>query len=192
MADMLVKLYDLPDLYPHLQKLAASGIEIRRARPTETGVTMAWVHRHFSEGWRIEAGVAMQRRPVGCFIAVEQQPLAAPTEDPYHQPQELLLGFACYDVVAKGMFGPTGVREDHRGRGIGTALLLACLHAMKDEGYAYGIIGWAGPKDFYAKTVGATEIKGSAPGNYRGPLVTDIDLCRDDAASVAGQERDRS
>jgi GNAT superfamily N-acetyltransferase len=190
MADMLVKLYDLPDLYPHLQKLAAMGIEIRRSRPTEAGVTTGWVRKHFSEGWRVETGVALQRRPVGCFIAVEQQPLAAPSEDPYHLPQELLLGFACYDVVAKGMFGPTGVREDCRGRGIGTALLLACLHAMRDEGYAYGIIGWAGPQDFYAKTVGATVIEGSAPGVYRGPLIADVDSASDDDGNIADGEQD--
>jgi hypothetical protein len=41
---------------------------------------------------------------------------------------------------------------------------------MKAEGYAYAVIGWAGPQEFYARLVGATVIEGSEPGIYRGPL----------------------
>jgi hypothetical protein len=37
-------------------------------------------------------------------------------------------------------------------------------------GYAYAIIGGAGPTAFYAKTVGAVAIEGSTPGIYRDPL----------------------
>jgi hypothetical protein len=47
---------------------------------------------------------------------------------------------------------------------------LACLQAMRAEGYAYAIIGGVGPAEFYAKTVGAVEIEGSTPGIYRGQL----------------------
>ena len=73
-------------------------------------------------------------------------------------------------MVAKGVFGPVGVREDRRGGGIGTALLLTCLHAMAGQRYAYAVIGWAGPAEWYARTVGATIIEGSEPGVFRGPL----------------------
>ncbi len=38
------------------------------------------------------------------------------------------------------------------------------------KGYAYAVIGWAGPTEFYEKTVGATIIEGSEPGIFRGPL----------------------
>ena len=57
-----------------------------------------------------------------------------------------------------------------RRQGIGRALLLACLHGMWEEGYGYGIIGSAGPVDFYKKTVGAIVIEDSSPGVYRGML----------------------
>jgi len=70
----------------------------------------------------------------------------------------------------KGFFGPTGVDEEERGQGIGKALLLACLHGLKDLGYGYGIIGSAGPVDFYKKCCGAVVIEDSAPGVYRGML----------------------
>ena len=67
-------------------------------------------------------------------------------------------------------FGPTGVDEAWRGRGTGTALLLACLHAMASAGYAYAIIGGAGPVAFYERAVNARIIPGSQPGIYRGML----------------------
>jgi predicted N-acetyltransferase YhbS len=81
-----------------------------------------------------------------------------------------MLGFACYDTTAKAFFGPTGVGEAARGKGVGTALLMLCLHDMLAQGYAYAIIGGAGPQDFYAKTCGAVAIDGSWPGVYRGLL----------------------
>ena len=43
----------------------------------------------------------------------------------------------------RGMFGPTGVQPDYRGRDIGKSLLLVCLHAMASERFAYAVIGWA-------------------------------------------------
>jgi predicted N-acetyltransferase YhbS len=70
----------------------------------------------------------------------------------------------------KGFFGPTGVDAHQRGRGIGKALLVACLQAMRHEGYGYAIIGGVGPAEFYSKAVGATLIEGSAPGIYKGML----------------------
>ena len=56
------------------------------------------------------------------------------------------------------LVGPTGVAEKMRGRGIGTALLLACLYGLQDLGYTYAIIGGAGPVDFYKNAVGAIDI----------------------------------
>ena len=55
--------------------------------------------------------------------------------------QKEIVGFACYDATCMNFFGPTGVKESERGKGVGKALLLAALHAMKEQGYAYAIIG---------------------------------------------------
>lgn len=171
MPDMLVKLYTLPDPTPHLARLRETGVEIRQGAPPEQRVVSKWVGHHFEESWAAGCEVALLRLPVSCYIAVEMSPGNRSGDDPYALPPEVLLGFACYDVDVKGMFGPMGVRDDHRGRGIGTALLLTCLHAMKAERYAYAIIGWVGPTEFYANTVGATIIEGSEPGIFRGPLI---------------------
>lgn len=169
MADLLVKLYNLPPLEPLLGQLGQEGIRIYRAIPSHKRLVVEWVQRYFPGTWPLEAEAAFEQRPVTCFVAVQKMPEAIPSEGPYDQPPELLVGFAVYDVTARGMFGPTGVREDYRGRGIGKALLLACLHAMRQERYAYAIIGWAGPVDFYVKAVGAVVIEGSEPGIF-GPL----------------------
>jgi predicted N-acetyltransferase YhbS len=56
--------------------------------------------------------------------------------------------------------------DEYRQIGVGKALLLACLWALREMGYVYGIIGGVGPVDFYKKTVGAIEIPGSDTGIY--------------------------
>jgi GNAT superfamily N-acetyltransferase len=155
MPDMLVKLYTLPNLEPILEQQQQAGIDIRRGLPLEKHLVVDWVAKNFYPTWASECEVAFTRQPVSCFIAVEQGQL---------------IGFACHDATYKNFFGPTGVSEQARGRGVGKALLLACLHAMKVQGYAYAIIGWVGPAEFYAKAVGAVEIEDSEPGIYRGKL----------------------
>ena len=155
MTDMLVKLYNLPALEPVLAQQKAAGVEIRRAMAAEKQLVVNWVAQTFQPGWASECEVAFAQQPIACFIAIEHGQLA---------------GFACHDATCKNFFGPTGVSDSQRGRGLGKALLLACLHAMAGQGYAYAIIGGVGPVEFYAKTVGAVVIADSDPGIYRGML----------------------
>ena len=156
MTDMLVKLYELPPLGPVLAQQKAAGIDIRRALAAEKQIVVDWVANTFKiTHWTSECEVAFAQQPLACFIAVENGQV---------------VGFACHDVTCKNFFGPTGVGESQRGRGLGKGLLLACLHAMAAQGYGYAIIGGVGPVEFYAKTVGAIEIEGSTPGIYGGIL----------------------
>ena len=155
MPDMLVKLYELPDITDANNKLTEKGIEVRRAIAPEKHIIVDWVRKTFSPAWASECEVAFTNHPVSCYIAVEEGNLT---------------GFACYDATYRNFFGPTGVGKEARGKGIGKVLLLKCLYAMEAEGYGYAIIGGAGPVDFYAKSVGATAIEGSIPGIYKGML----------------------
>ncbi len=155
MQDMLVRLYDLPESASRVRALHEAGIEVRRALAPERHVVVSWVRQHFGEGWASECAVSFARLPISCFRAQRGQEV---------------LGFACYDATAKAFFGPTGVLERERNQGIGTALLLVALQAMAAEGYAYAIIGGAGPADFYAKAVSAVPIAGSTPGIYKNLL----------------------
>lgn len=155
MSDMLVPLYKLPDHSAFMSKLQESSIEIRRAIAPEKHKVLEWVREHFNEAWVSECDVAFAHVPAGIFIAVENGEM---------------IGFGCYDATSRGFFGPTGVSEKARGKGAGKGLLLACLDAMRREGYGYAVIGGAGPKEFYAKAVGAVEIPDSVPGIYKGML----------------------
>ena len=151
MPDMLVKLYQLPELRPQLMKTEKQGFAVRRPNSWEKTILVDWVRRKFTETWASECETAFGARPPSCFIGLQN---------------DALIGFACYDSTRKNFFGPTGIAEPARGKGMGLALLLACLHAMREEGYAYAIIGGVGPVEYYAKTVGATLIEGSSPGIY--------------------------
>ena len=152
MSDLLVKLYELRDDWHFMAAMEKQGILIRKPMGPEKTLVIRWVREQFGEGWASEADVALSTRPGSCFIAIAES---------------RMVGFGCYDATYLGFFGPTGVAESQRGRGIGKALLLACLLDMKLKGYAYAVIGAAGPVDFYAKTVGATVIPDSDPGPYR-------------------------
>jgi GNAT superfamily N-acetyltransferase len=155
MPDMLVKLYD-QDFDPDAAgRLAAEGIEIRRALAPEKSKVLRFVEEYFGEGWMSECDVAFANTPCSCFIAVKEgKPV----------------GFACCEATCRGFFGPTGVLPQQRGRGVGAALLFACLQDLKARGYAYAVIGGAGPTGFYEKACGAVVIEGSEPGIYRGML----------------------
>jgi len=153
--DMLVRLYDLPDSRDAFSRLSGAGVSVRRALPPEKHKAIDWVRSAFSEAWASEADVAFGRQPVSCFVAVQKR---------------TLLGFACHDATCPNFFGPTGVHASARKKGIGTALLFACLEDMRHQGFGYAIIGGVGPAAFYSRTVGAVAIAGSEPGIYRGLL----------------------
>ena len=154
MPDLLVNL--------HSQTFAAlaarppvGGVTVRPALAPEMALVVDWVREHFSDNWASEVTVAFSRRPVACSIAVFEG---------------RLIGFACHDIVSRGFFGPTGVHSDARGKGVGVSLLAAALSALKADGYAYAVIGDAGPVDFYAGAVGAIPIPAEDKGVYEGML----------------------
>lgn len=157
MTDMLVRLYDLPEECRAGDR-AAPGCRIDRPLASDARHVLAFVAAQFGDlapGWVDECRVALCRQPAHCFIAVRDG---------------AIVGFACYDATARGLFGPIGVAADARGEGIGRALLLATLRQMAADGYAYAVIGWVHSEAFYRDAVGATPIEGSEPGLYRRAL----------------------
>jgi GNAT superfamily N-acetyltransferase len=156
MPDMLVPLLKLPAHEPLIQALRDKhDVIIRRANAHEITPVRDFVHKTFSIPWADEILVGFSRQPISVYIAIERGKV---------------IGFGAYECTRRAFFGPTGVRERSRGKGIGTALLIACLAGLREVGYAYGIIGGAGPVEFYAKTVNATVIPDSTPGVYADPL----------------------
>jgi GNAT superfamily N-acetyltransferase len=151
MPDLLVNLLKLPALEPIVRELAGNGIIIRRAQPFEITRVREFIEREFSVAWADEVSVAFAGKPVSLYIAIAEREV---------------VGFAAYECTRRGFFGPTGVVERLQRRGIGKALLLACLWGLREMGYVYGIIGRAGAVEFYEKAVGAIVIPDSDPGIY--------------------------
>ena len=150
MPDLLVKLYNLPP-----GESRDTGFLVRGARAYEKHKVVPWVRTTFGAGWADECEVAFSRSPISCHVATHAGRIA---------------GFACWDSTCRGFFGPLGVEESWRLRGVGRSLLLSCLRAMASAGYAYAIVGGAGPTELYVKAAGAVEIPGSSPGIYQDPL----------------------
>jgi GNAT superfamily N-acetyltransferase len=151
MPDMLVNLLSLPRLETALEEMVDAGIVIRRAQPFEIALVRSFIESNFSVAWADEVSVGFASKPVSVFIATLKKEI---------------VGFAAYECTRRSFFGPTGVIENARGGGVGKALLLACLWGLREMGYVYGVIGRAGPVEFYEKTVGAVVIQGSDPGIY--------------------------
>ena len=87
MIDMLVRLYDLPDSSELYADIAAKGATLRRARAFEKHTVAAFAAT-FSEKWRSESEVAINRQPVACFIATRGKEI---------------IGFSCYDTTHRGL-----------------------------------------------------------------------------------------
>ena len=152
MPDLLVRLYALPDPQRHYDGAAAAGITVRRAEAWDRFALRRFVTAEFSETWASESDFAFgQGHPIRAFVAMSEGAIC---------------GFAAYECTRRGYFGPTGVRTNLRGNGVGAALLFRCLESMREMSYSYAIIGGAGPADFYAAVCGATVINGSDPGVY--------------------------
>ena len=94
MTDMLVKLYEIPDVAPLLRKLRGEGIAVHRARAHEKHPVVEWVRGTFGTGWAGECDVSFGNLPISCCIATQAAEL---------------IGFACYDASHRGFFGPLGV-----------------------------------------------------------------------------------
>ena len=151
MPDLLVNLLKLPALEPLLDDLSDTGVNIRRAQAFEITPVREFIEKNFSIAWADEISVGFASKPVTVFIATREG---------------RVIGVAGYECTRRSFFGPTGVAESERGRGIGKALLIAALWGLREMGYVYGIIGGAGPIEFYQEAVGAIVIADSVPGIY--------------------------
>jgi hypothetical protein len=151
MPDLLVNLLKLPPIEPALAKARVAGIHIRRAQPFEITPVRQFIEKDFTVAWADEISVGFAGKPISVFIATRDG---------------RIVGFGGYECTRRAFFGPTGVSETARGLGAGRGLLLACLWGLRELGYVYGIVGGAGPVEFYQRAVGAVAIPDSKPGIY--------------------------
>jgi GNAT superfamily N-acetyltransferase len=116
------------------------GYEVRRATAGDATTLADWIAPSFGAAWAYEVGRALDGG--GVHVARRDgRPVA----------------FAAHDGNNRGLgwFGPAATHPDHRGAGVGAALLLACLADVAAAGHTRGVIAWIGPRAFYEKTAGA-------------------------------------
>ena len=151
MPDLLVNLLKLPPLESSLIEMERAGVVIRRAQPFEITRLRTFVEKSFSQAWADEMSVGFAGKPISVYLA---------------STDGAIVGFGAYECTRRAFFGPMGVAKSVERRGVGKALLVACLWGLREAGYVYGIIGRAGPIDFYQKAVNAIVIPDSDPGIY--------------------------
>lgn len=151
MPDLLVNLLKLPQVDSLIDQHVAAGVNIRRPRPFEITQVRQFIEKNFSLAWADEISVGFANKPISIYVATRGR---------------RVIGFAGYECTRKAFFGPAGVEQTERRRGIGRALLLASLWGLRELGYVYGIIGGAGPVEFYREAVNAIVIPDSQPGIY--------------------------
>jgi predicted N-acetyltransferase YhbS len=136
------------DTGPAEERLAAAGIEVRRAAAAEAGPIVDWLRQGpwGASGWPDEVASALARyaraadNSAGCHVACRDKQY---------------VGFASHGAVRRGWFGPMGTDAAERQHGIGTVLLKRCLADMAEAGLDTARIGWVGPVPFYARVLGA-------------------------------------
>ena len=153
MADMLVKLYPLPTDPVLEESLREKGITIKKALAPDMSKIIAFTEENGRPGWADEIRVCFMNQPASIYIAVKDKQI---------------IGFGCYECTARGFFGPTLVASSARRQGVGKALLLKCLFALREMGYVYAFIGWPDEKaiHFYEQATGGMMIPGDGHGVY--------------------------
>ena len=117
-------------------KAATRGYEVRRARGDEFALVDA-VANAFGGTWYFELLRALAD---SVHVALKDGAYCA---------------FAAHDGNNRGLgwFGPTGTWPEHRGQGLGEAVLLACLVDVA-AAHSHCEVAWIGPRPFYDKAAG--------------------------------------
>lgn len=126
-------------------RAAMAGYRVERAVPgSETAAALlAMVGARFSPVWAFEVARALSGTPAlpeGAGVHVALDGDGAP------------VAFAAHDGNNRGLgwFGPMGTLPNHRGQGLGEALLIPCLLDVRDRPDG-GVIAWVGPVEFYKR-----------------------------------------
>jgi len=151
--DLLIKLYDLK-FEKHRKEHFDNELRIVRPLAIDKTKVIEFVRSEFGERWANECERSFSKIPISCFVGLKKKNV---------------IGFACYDATAKGFFGPIGIKQEERSKGLGTQLLYSCLSDMWDNEYGYAIVGWVDENqlEFYHKNTAASVIPGSHPGIYK-------------------------
>ena len=132
------------------------GYTLRRAGAEDATALLSMIERSFAPVWAYEVARALGPHLGGEAAAhTPELPEGAAVHVAYDR-SDAPVAFAAHDGNNRGLgwFGPMGTLEDHRGHGLGEALLLRCLMDVRQRPEG-GVIAWVGPASFYTRTCGA-------------------------------------
>ena len=121
-----------------------AGYGYERVQPEDFDKTFDFVRQNFPNNtWAAEVKISFKLQPPSTFIARDAK--------------NEIVGWATHSLYFPGSFGPTGVDESLRGKGIGTELFLSCLWDIKQNGLNTCEIMWVDVNvaKFYSKVIGA-------------------------------------
>lgn len=126
------------------------GVQISTPGPADDR-TLAWIDDAFGGAWSSEslAGTTVVARRAGA-------PVGFATFEPINLKYAWLQGLASETGV--GVFGPLGVAEGERERGLGSLLARLALNGLRERGYSRALVPAVGDESlvrFYANSVGA-------------------------------------
>jgi len=108
----------------------------------DRGEILDFVERNFGVYWRLETEASLREG------GVVQAKLG-----------DKIVGFADYCGFEEYWFGPTGVLEELRGRGVGSELLFSALTRMRERGLCRATIPWTEHLTFYGQTDAVVAVK---------------------------------
>jgi ribosomal protein S18 acetylase RimI-like enzyme len=124
-----------------LLRCTQRGYRVARVAPGEERVLLDWVAAAFAAVWANEVARALEAPRRAVHAA-------------WHNDRPVAFAAADGNNQGLGWFGPAGTDAEHRGRGLGEALLHLCLDDVRGLPEA-GVIAWIGPRAFYERTIGA-------------------------------------
>jgi GNAT superfamily N-acetyltransferase len=135
-------------------RAADDGYEIRRARPDDRRALLDAIAKEFGGAWPYEVERALGHVPMAVAADGDVRAIVVPAVHVAIK-NGAFVAFAAHDGNNRGLgwFGPTGTWPEHRGHGLGEALLLACLLDVATE-HSQCEVAWIGPRPFYEKVAG--------------------------------------
>ena len=122
-------------------RLAAEGIQVRRAGAADDGPLQESLSSTWQASWVAEIAAILGSSDAGLYVAVQG--------DRY-------VGFCGYGLNRIHETGPLGTHPDLRRLGIGAVLIKRCLAEQRSRGVVSAELVWAGPLSYFARTVRAT------------------------------------
>ncbi len=125
-------------------ELVHNGFLFRKARLQEKKELVSWVRDTFSPFWAYEVSCGFSEDSTSIWLAEHKGEV---------------VGFSAYSVLEPDWFGPIGVDERVRGKGIGTVLLYKAISSLRLDGHRFVTIPWTELLFFYSQLPGIVSIR---------------------------------